>query len=195
MERIASVTRVPCATRTSTWRSLETISSGVCLFLRIAILLQLSRARLQGGPLHWGRISDRMRQAELNHERPDLAKRREQRAGSPRSEHAAQFADAGVIGLADAGLDRARAQRPRAGAIVASCEPAPLRSPDRTGAVGIAHEGALVEKRHLAVPRRKRRRGANGLLDRGPRPAAIKARAACGGRSRGGDPLQFGYAL
>src|SRR5215207_2758811 len=56
MERIASVTRVPCATRTSTWRSLETISSGVCLFLRIAILLWLSRARLQGGPLHWGRI-------------------------------------------------------------------------------------------------------------------------------------------
>src|SRR5215217_6213870 len=57
MERIASVTRVPCATRTSTWRSLETISSGVCLFLRIVILLQLSRAILQGGPLHWGRIS------------------------------------------------------------------------------------------------------------------------------------------
>src|SRR5215210_1349700 len=42
MERIASVTRVPCATSTSTWRSLETISSGVCLFLRIVILLRLA---------------------------------------------------------------------------------------------------------------------------------------------------------
>src|SRR3954449_8504804 len=38
MERIASATGVPCATSTSTWRSLETISSGVCRFLRIVIL-------------------------------------------------------------------------------------------------------------------------------------------------------------
>src|SRR3954466_14679655 len=38
MARIASATGVPCATRTSTWRSLDTISSGVCLFLRIVIL-------------------------------------------------------------------------------------------------------------------------------------------------------------
>src|SRR3954466_1354064 len=36
--RIASATGVPCATSTSAWRSLETISSGVCLFLRIVIL-------------------------------------------------------------------------------------------------------------------------------------------------------------
>src|SRR3954454_8462873 len=41
MERIASATGVPCATRTSTWRSFATISSGVCLFLPIVILLRL----------------------------------------------------------------------------------------------------------------------------------------------------------
>src|SRR5918998_2428722 len=41
IERIASATGVPCATRTSTWRSLATISSGVCRFLRIVILLRL----------------------------------------------------------------------------------------------------------------------------------------------------------
>src|SRR5215213_4539308 len=41
MARIASATGVPCATRTSTWRSLEMISSGVCLFLPIVILLRL----------------------------------------------------------------------------------------------------------------------------------------------------------
>src|SRR4051812_15640806 len=40
--RIASATGVPCATRTSTWRSLETISSGVCRFVRIVILLRLA---------------------------------------------------------------------------------------------------------------------------------------------------------
>src|SRR5215208_6805352 len=33
MVRIASATGVPCATRTSTWRSFATISSGLCLFL------------------------------------------------------------------------------------------------------------------------------------------------------------------
>src|SRR4051812_16108012 len=38
MARIASATGVPCATSTSTWRSLDTISSGVCLFWRIVIL-------------------------------------------------------------------------------------------------------------------------------------------------------------
>src|SRR4051794_27792379 len=38
MERIASATGVPCETSTSTWRSLDTISSGVCRFLRIVIL-------------------------------------------------------------------------------------------------------------------------------------------------------------
>src|SRR3954454_3271354 len=45
MARIASATGVPCATRTSTWRSLDTISSGVCLFwpivsLRLALMSQ-----------------------------------------------------------------------------------------------------------------------------------------------------------
>src|SRR3954451_12563929 len=38
MVRSASATGVPCETRTSTWRSLDTISSGVCLFLRSVIL-------------------------------------------------------------------------------------------------------------------------------------------------------------
>src|SRR3712207_9326226 len=33
--RIASATVCPCATRTSTWRSFATISSGLCLFLDI----------------------------------------------------------------------------------------------------------------------------------------------------------------
>src|SRR3954453_23669228 len=42
MARIASATGVPCATRTSTWRSLEMISSGVCRFVRIVILLRLA---------------------------------------------------------------------------------------------------------------------------------------------------------
>src|SRR5215211_2664889 len=41
MERTASATGVPCATSTSTWRSLATISSGLCLFLGIAVLLRL----------------------------------------------------------------------------------------------------------------------------------------------------------
>src|SRR3954466_3258574 len=42
MARIASATGVPCATRPSTWRSLATISSGVCRFVRIVILLRLA---------------------------------------------------------------------------------------------------------------------------------------------------------
>src|SRR3954470_10231066 len=57
MARIASATGVPCATRTSTWRSFATISSGGCLFLPIVILLRLSRAILQDGPLQRGRIN------------------------------------------------------------------------------------------------------------------------------------------
>ncbi len=32
MERTASATALPCAASTSTWRSLATISSGVCAF-------------------------------------------------------------------------------------------------------------------------------------------------------------------
>src|SRR4051794_23058811 len=57
IERTASATGVPCATSTSTWRSLDTISSGLCLFLDMgSVLLRLSRAIPQGGPLQWGRI-------------------------------------------------------------------------------------------------------------------------------------------
>ena len=45
IERTASATGVPCATSTSTWRSLDTISSGLCLFLDMgSVLLRLSRA-------------------------------------------------------------------------------------------------------------------------------------------------------
>src|SRR5689334_6504645 len=58
IERTASATGVPCATSTSTWRSLDTISSGLCLFLDMgSVLLRLSRAIPQSGPLQWGRIS------------------------------------------------------------------------------------------------------------------------------------------
>src|ERR671917_710120 len=58
MERTASATGVPWAISTSTWRSLATISSGLCLFLdRGPVLLRLSRAIPQGGPLQGGRIN------------------------------------------------------------------------------------------------------------------------------------------
>src|SRR4028118_2424810 len=57
MERTASATGVPWAISTSTWRSLATISSGLCLFLNMGpVLLRLSRAIPQGGPLQGGRI-------------------------------------------------------------------------------------------------------------------------------------------
>src|SRR3954451_10671722 len=52
--QIASATRVPGATSTSTWRSLATISSRVCLLLLMVILLRLARAILQGEPLQRG---------------------------------------------------------------------------------------------------------------------------------------------
>ncbi|ARN81202.1 hypothetical protein B1812_09035 [Methylocystis bryophila] len=47
-------TLLPFDTRTSTWRSFATISSGVGLFLRITVLLFLSEDILQGGPVLWG---------------------------------------------------------------------------------------------------------------------------------------------
>src|SRR5215216_2763000 len=55
IERTASATLRPCDTRTSTWRSFETISSGLCLFLGIAVLLG-SKAIPQDGPLQRGTI-------------------------------------------------------------------------------------------------------------------------------------------
>src|SRR3954468_15365824 len=58
MARIASATGVPCATRTSTWRSLEMISSGVCLFLPIVILLWL-RSHTSGWTTPTGRSVER----------------------------------------------------------------------------------------------------------------------------------------
>src|SRR3954465_12054158 len=57
MVRIASATGVPWATSTSTWRSLATISSGLCLFLDMDPSSFGSEAILQGGPLQRGRIS------------------------------------------------------------------------------------------------------------------------------------------
>src|SRR3954454_13768577 len=72
--RIASATGVPCATRTSTWRSFATISSGVCLFLPIVILLRLSRAILQDGPLQRGRITYRTDRADHDRWRKMLAR-------------------------------------------------------------------------------------------------------------------------
>src|SRR5215204_5513208 len=48
MVRIASATGVPCATSTSTWRSLDTISSGVCLFLPIVVILLRLRSHTSG---------------------------------------------------------------------------------------------------------------------------------------------------
>src|SRR3712207_915293 len=40
---MASATPCPCETRTSTWRSLATISSGVCLLRGIAVLHPVQR--------------------------------------------------------------------------------------------------------------------------------------------------------
>src|SRR3954451_20254445 len=57
MVRIASATGVPWATSTSTWRSLATISSGLCLFLDMDPSSFGSEAILQGGPLQRGRIT------------------------------------------------------------------------------------------------------------------------------------------
>src|SRR3954462_5281950 len=53
IERTASATLCPCDTSTSTWRSFATISSGLCLFLGIVVLLG-SKAIPQGGPLQRG---------------------------------------------------------------------------------------------------------------------------------------------
>src|SRR3954470_6005970 len=60
MVRIASATGVPWATRTSTWRSLARISSGLCLFLDMDPSSFGSEAILQGGPLQRGRIVERI---------------------------------------------------------------------------------------------------------------------------------------
>src|SRR3954447_21568992 len=89
MARIASATGVPCATRTSTWRSLEMISSGVCLFLPIVILLWL-RSHTSGwttptGADHWDSISDESDKAVLwVAQSVFLALYRERATGRPR---------------------------------------------------------------------------------------------------------------
>src|SRR5262245_26070628 len=50
----------PCETRTSTWRSFATISSGLYRFLAIAVLLDVKDIP-QVGPLQWGRINFKTR--------------------------------------------------------------------------------------------------------------------------------------
>src|SRR5215510_13554941 len=54
--RIASTMFWPCETRTSTFRSFATISSGFYRFLAIAVLLDVKDIP-QVGPLQWGWIS------------------------------------------------------------------------------------------------------------------------------------------
>src|SRR5215210_3529193 len=57
MERAASATALPCAVSTSTWRSLATISSGVCvLFLPIDEPPSASASHITGGPLLGGQV-------------------------------------------------------------------------------------------------------------------------------------------
>src|SRR5262245_57596725 len=46
----------PCETRTSTWRSFATISSGLYRFLATVVLLDIKDIPLVG-PLQWGRIT------------------------------------------------------------------------------------------------------------------------------------------
>src|SRR4249920_3751688 len=53
--RIASATSRPCAISTSTCRSFATISSAVCLFLTIDLILH-GQTILQRGPLQRGQI-------------------------------------------------------------------------------------------------------------------------------------------
>ena len=55
--RIASATACPCETSTSTWRSLATISSGLCRFLVIGPSSEGPQAIPQGGPLQRGWIT------------------------------------------------------------------------------------------------------------------------------------------
>ncbi|WP_347335802.1 DUF3489 domain-containing protein [Afipia broomeae] len=58
MARTASATCRPCAISTSTCRSFATISSAVCLFLAIDLILH-PKIILQGGPLQRGQITTR----------------------------------------------------------------------------------------------------------------------------------------
>src|SRR3954470_11381572 len=82
MVRIASATGVPWATRTSTWRSLATISSGLCLFLDMDPSSFGSEAILQGGPLQRGRIiSFQDDQDALGHLKPPCDSHRRQDVG------------------------------------------------------------------------------------------------------------------
>ena len=59
MERIATATDRPCAVSTSTWRSLATISSGLCLFLDTDPSSSWLRTIPQGGPLLRGQTTPR----------------------------------------------------------------------------------------------------------------------------------------
>ena len=58
IDRAASATALPCAASTSTWRSLATISSGVCAFFRpIRAPPFASAGHITGGPLLGGQVS------------------------------------------------------------------------------------------------------------------------------------------
>jgi hypothetical protein len=82
-----------------------------------------------------------------------------------------QLRDPGVIGPVNASLER----RPRSsGAAVARGEPIPLRRVDRPEARAAR---LLIKNRHAPVLRRQHRIGADGVLDRGSRIAAVEARA------------------
>src|SRR3712207_3220276 len=60
MERTASATGLPCAASTSIWRSLATISSGVCAFFRpIHDPPSASAGHITGGPLLGGQVNGR----------------------------------------------------------------------------------------------------------------------------------------
>src|SRR5215208_2952774 len=103
MVRIASATGVPWATRTSTWRSLATISSGLCLFLDMDPSSFGSEAILQGGPLQRGRISwtDGQREQFKN-------------IGSPSPREIAEFSlKSAVFARSDGLYDQARKLSPR----------------------------------------------------------------------------------
>src|SRR3954467_1876601 len=65
MARIASATGVPCPTSTSTWRSLDTISSGGCLFWRIVILRLALRSHTAGRTTPKGADQDELLDGEI----------------------------------------------------------------------------------------------------------------------------------
>ncbi|MCU9850563.1 hypothetical protein OEZ60_21545, partial [Defluviimonas sp. WL0024] len=54
---------MPCPTSTSTCRNFMTISSGLCRFVAMSILRS---PKHNGGPLHWGRITEKQSIVSIN---------------------------------------------------------------------------------------------------------------------------------